>query len=384
MKPIRLPFFTYRFVLEGLNLERFINTMGKEGIPLLTLKRTGARKLVCECYQADMPVIEALALEKGWKLTHPQPLQLAAFLAFLRKRWGIPLGVFLMVALSVAMYQFVWRVEIKGAKEYQGDISAYLMAEGYHPGVPKTRVDAAALAQRLSHRYPTVAWFTVYVHDITLVVDTTLGVPPPSPRASAPADVVAAQDGIVDSILVYAGTAAVKAGDAVRKGQVLILGTERIADEGLTPVRAQGIVMARCYRSQTVSMPLSQVESESTGRSAEHLQLCTPWISYPAALETPSYLAFDTEISQTPLVGSFFPCWVKKTTFSEVALEYSQRNLEDVKKEAAAAAMQKLADGLRGNEIVDKWVDYCMIESGSLAATATAEWLMDIGSYALP
>ena len=35
-----------------------------------------------------------------------------------------------------------------------------------------------------------------------------------------------------------------------------------------------------------------------------------------------------------------------------------------------------------GYEIIDKWVDYCMIEDDTLAATATAEWLMDIAGPA--
>ena len=35
-----------------------------------------------------------------------------------------------------------------------------------------------------------------------------------------------------------------------------------------------------------------------------------------------------------------------------------------------------------GYEIIDKWVDYCMIEDDTLAATATAEWLMDIAGQA--
>lgn len=380
MKAFRIPYFVCRFTLEGLNLERFVNMLGKADIPVLSLKRTGIRTLVCECYEADMPQIETMVTEKGWKMSGPKPLHLAAFIAFLRRRWGIPLGIVLMIALTVTLYQFLWRVDIRGGGAYTGDISAFLLEEKLTPGILKTRVDAAELTRKLTYRYPKVAWFNAYVHDVTLVVDCTLGVPAPDLEYTYPEDVVATRDGVVTSVLVYAGIAAVKPGDIVREGQVLIRGTERLADEGLLPVNAQGIVTARCWMKKQVNVPLYEVQSTPTGRVAEHQQICTPWLRIPAQLETPSFLAYDTEISTTPLIGSFFPCWVQKTTFHEVAMEYTPRDVEEVKKEAAAAAMEKLTAALWGNEMIDKWVDYCMIQGELLAATATAEWIAEIGS----
>ena len=379
MKPMRIPHFNHRFTLEGLNLERFVNMASKEGIPLLALRRSGQRQMVCEAYQADMPAIRALVEAKGWKITAQQPLDLAAALAFLRRRWGVPLGALLALILTVTLYQFVWRVEIQGAGPYRGDIAAYLLEEGYKPGTPKSRVDAADLTRKLNYRYPKVAWFTAYVQDMTLVVDATLGMPLPEEKAAAPGDLMADRDGLVASIQVHAGTAAVKAGAVVRKGQVLIHGRERGADESWHPVQARGIVTARCWSAYSVKMNLYQVKSAPTGRAAQERQLCSPWLCYPAALTGPAYLAYDTQVTLSPLVGCFFPVWVRQLEYREAALEYEPRDLEEVRREAAAAANARLSDALRGNEIVDKWVDYCMIEGGFLQATATAEWITDIG-----
>ena len=149
----------------------------KEDIPLLALRRGGQRQMVCEAYQADMPAIRALVEAKGWKITGQQPLGLAAAMAFLRRRWGIPLGALLALILTVTLYQFVWRVEIQGAGPYRGDIAAYLREEGYVPGMLKRNMDAAVLTRKLNYRYPKVAWFNAYVQDMTLVVDATQGVP---------------------------------------------------------------------------------------------------------------------------------------------------------------------------------------------------------------
>ena len=105
----RLPFVTCRFTLTGLNLERFMNTLQKEGVPLLSARRTGARTLECTCYLRDLPRVRQLAGEKGWRVQRARPAQLAALWAALKKRPGALLGAALALAAALVLSQFVWR-----------------------------------------------------------------------------------------------------------------------------------------------------------------------------------------------------------------------------------------------------------------------------------
>ena len=378
----RLPFVTCRFTLTGLNLERFLNTLKKEGVPLLGARRADRRTLECACYLRDLPRVRQLAAEKGWRVTRERPAQLAAVLGALRRRPGALVGAALALAAALVLSQFVWRVEINGAGPYRADIAAYLTEAGYVPGAQRDALDATALERSLTLRYPEVAWFHAYVSNVTLVVDVTRGVPMPDLPSARPGDVVALRDGIVDSVRVYAGTAAVQAGDAVRAGQVLIRGEERGADGAVVPVAARGAVIARCWLAHTVEMSMLEIHSEETGREAAVQQIETPWFSFPAALETPDFLASNAYITQTPVGGCFFPVWRKTTVLREVSLEYARRPEAQVRAEAGDAALGRLKTLLYGYEIIDKWVDYCMIEDDTLAATATAEWLMDIAGPA--
>lgn len=378
----RLPFVTCRFTLTGLNLERFMNTLQKEGVPLLSARRADRRTLECACYLRDLPRVRQLAGEKGWRVTRERPAQLAAVLGALRRRPGALLGAALALAAALVLSQFVWRVEINGAGPYRADIAAYLEEAGYVPGARRDALDASALERNLTLRYPEVAWFHAYVSNVTLVVDVTRGVPMPDLPSAQPGDVVALRDGIVDSVRVYAGTAAVQAGDAVRAGQVLIRGEERGADGAVVPVAARGAVIARCWLTHTVEMSMLEIHSEETGREAAVQQIVTPWFSLPAEPETPDFLASNAYITQTPVAGCFFPVWRKTTVLREVSLEYARRPEAEVRAEAGDAALERLKTLLYGYEIIDKWVDYCMIEDDTLAATATAEWLMDIAGPA--
>lgn len=380
----RLPFCTHLFTVTGLNLERFINTMRKEGIALLGVRRTDRRTLVCRCHSADLPRVRALVEEKGWRISDIRPLGLSAVWAGMRKRPGIPVGLCLLAALAMTLSQFVWRVEIQNAGAYRAELSAYLQELGCVAGMPRSRVDAKELERELTYRYPEIAWFHVYASGVTLVVDVTPGVAAPESRAVSVANVYASRAGVVDSVRVYAGTAAVKAGEIVQKGQLLIEGTERGSDGESVPVHASGAVMARCWQSYTVSMPLYEIQSRETGRETFGTRILTPWYAYPAREDTPAYLACNLYRTQIPVVGCFFPILFEKNLYREVEMEYVPADEPTVRAQAEEAAFRELKKQLYGYEIIDKWAESCMIEENTLAVTATAEWLMDIGGPASP
>ena len=54
-------------------------------------------------------------------------------------------------------------------------------------------------------------------------------------------------------------------------------------------------------------------------------------------------------------------------------------HLEEMKREGAGAALSVLNRALLTDEIVDKWLNFSMIEGGSVAVEATAEVARQIG-----
>ncbi len=367
----------HQFTLTGLNLERFLNTMQKEKIVLQRAVRVDQRTLHCICRSADLERIAAIAREKGWRLENAAPVGAGAALRRLIRRPGLVIGCLLAAVLLTVAMQFVWLIRIEGAGAYQADLAAYLAQEGYRPGMRKDQADASTLALLLQRRYPEVAWFRVYVNNVTLVVECTQGVPMPQLPAVEPCDLLAARDGVVQSVQVYAGTALVRPGDLVRKGQPVIRGEERGADGEMVPVAARGQVVARCWQEVSVQVPLQEIISRETGRSITIRQLCTPWFSWPDAQE-PDYLTTHLYLTDTPVVGSFFPVWQRVTEYREVELEYALRPQEEALAEAEAAARRELHRVLRGYVIADEWLKTGVGEDGYARATASGEYLADL------
>ena len=376
----RNPFFAYALWVEGLNLERLLHLLQEADIPLLSARREGARRLRLLCFEADRQTILALLAEKGWTLKSEAPRGLSQARERLRRHKALPIALAVCATAVIISLQFVWAVRIEGARMYAGDLASFLLEEDIRPGKLKRTVDIKGLEAQLYLRYPRIAWVTVYLQGSTLVVDCRLG-EYAEERQKQPGNLVAARDGIIVSVLTRGGTARVEPGQVVRAGELLIEGVERVANEETLPVRASGAVIARVWESAEAIVAMYGVESTPTGRILRQQSVRTPWLDWPRMNE-PSYLAYDREITVTPLVGCFFPVWLERIEDAEVALERRSRPVSIAKAEAEQAAWRILSKRLHGNQIIDKWVDYCMIEGGKISAIVTAELRLDIATPA--
>ena len=371
--------FLVSFRVEGLSLERLLNLAGEQNIMLHDLKRNGLKAVEGVCMESDYAKLSELAEKRGWKLTRLKHKRLSAVRNWLKKRLAVAVGLVLCLLLATVSMQFIWRIDILDAGPYESEVRLYLKEQNIHPGIWKRNISLQELTSSLEWRMPKVAWVQSYYRGAALVIRCVLGVPPPGVETEGgPGDVVAKRDGILVSLLPLAGTPMCKPGDMVRAGQVLISGWERGTGEEKIPVKARGIAMARGWVGAKVRIPLDEVHSEPTGHVAVSQVVQTPYFQV-GTLETPEFLQSDRMVEMWPIGGAWWPVYLRRETFEEVALTVVPRDEADVKAEAGIAALRALSQKIgAGHEPVDKWVDYCMIEGRMLEATAIAEILADI------
>ncbi len=379
MMDVAKQLFLVSFRVEGLSLERLLNLAGEQNIMLHDLKRNGLKAVEGVCMESDYAKLSELAEKRGWKLTRLKHKRLSAVRNWLKKRLAVAVGLVLCLLLATVSMQFIWRIDILDAGPYESEVRLYLKEQNIHPGIWKRNISLQELTSSLEWRMPKVAWVQSYYRGAALVIRCVLGVPPPGVETEGgPGDVVAKRDGILVSLLPLAGTPMCKPGDMVRAGQVLISGWERGTGEEKIPVKARGIAMARGWVGAKVRIPLDEVHSEPTGHVAVSQVVQTPYFQV-GTLETPEFLQSDRMVEMWPIGGAWWPVYLRRETFEEVALTVVPRDEADVKAEAGIAALRALSQKIgAGHEPVDKWVDYCMIEGRMLEATAIAEILADI------
>lgn len=208
---------------QGLGAERLLEKLKAAGVQLYDVRRQDAKTL-CFYYESrDQERVSGLLQSLGFACA---PLPVRGYARRLAQ-WPrlVPGAIALLTALCCLAFslQFVWRIDISGAGAYAGEVRQYLHAQGLRPGRLKSAIQTSQICDDLLYRLPRIAWVRARIQGVTLRIEITQGVPMPSGISqTAAGNIVAVCDGVIAHIDVYAGEAAVSAGDTVREGDVLI------------------------------------------------------------------------------------------------------------------------------------------------------------------
>ena len=219
--------FSLRFRITGLNVEKLVNEARKRGLTLQRARREQNRALTVDVSPRNCRALQALAQEMGYETSPAEPLGLLLLWKRILFRPGLWTGVLIGAALLIWSMGYVWQVKVENAGPYAGEIRVFLEENGIQPGVRRSAVDLQALREGLEWRLPKVKWVRAEWAGVTLRLRVEEGTPPPEMSDLQAGNVVAAEDGLLKRLTVYAGTPEARPGDLVKEGQVLIRGEER-------------------------------------------------------------------------------------------------------------------------------------------------------------
>lgn len=368
-----------QFHVTGLSAEKLLNAAREQGISFSRVKREKSRSILLQCSLKDYEAFSEMAKEKGFEVGPAQPVGWLRLEKRLTQRIGLWAGALIALGLLIWALGYVWEVRVENAGAYLGEVRSFLEERGVRPGIRRSSVSLSELRDSLAWRLPKVKWVRAEWQGVSLVVRLEEGVPPLDTVSDmGSGDVVAAADGLIHRVTTYAGTPLVKAGDFVKAGQTLIKGEERGKDGAVHPVKGRGEVIARQWISVAARVHVTETVSDPTGRQTTLRVIGTPFFSWRREKE-PDYLTSDMDRQTVPLGGAWLPVWLARETFSEVALREQGRDLEEVKREGAKAAVFGLNQAIMNDETVDKWINFSMIRGDIITVTATAEVLRDIG-----
>lgn len=366
----------YDFQAEGLSLERLLNQCAEQGIRLRGVRKATARRVTGSVAAADWQKLRALSEARGWKLTMVRAHGAVRFKGLFRRRAMLLAGVVAFAAICWGLVSCVWSIEVRGAGPYTGEVERILLEHEVGIGRFMYFIDTDALREDMERQLTGLAWVGVQKNGVRLTV-SCVQAQLAEGKSAVPGDLVAGQDGVVASVTVVSGTPLVKAGDVVKKGQVLVRGEERAWDGAVNAVRAEASVMARVWYTASAYVSGELLETERTGESYTVRTFCVPYFEY-ALEEAPVYQDYDLHETVLPIGGSF-PVWLKLSRYEAVTREPVPRDAGEVREEAGLAASRLAQEKMPyGVEIVDKWVEYSMIDGGGCRATAVLETRQEI------
>lgn len=294
-----------------------------------------------------------------------------------RKRYGLFVGIAAFLVMVWLSTVFVWRVDVIGTELLSAKEARSELAEmGIYPGTLISNINKGLIADRFLATHPEFSWAAVNVNGTTVSLSVRETEKRPTEEAKTNV-LVANHDGVVKSILVYEGTAAVSVGTVVKKGDVLITGF--ISGSGLQitdipPLRvgnASGEVRAEINGEVEVTVQLSETVRTET-------------VSEKPCGRKISVFGRDITLGKTENAFQSEECYVTFFGIVEIpvtvtryyGIDEKETTLERSADEARIEAEQKINalvhEVLEGTETVSLEISYSEDENG---VTAKAEYV---------
>lgn len=238
---------------------------------------------------------------------------------FVLRYVSLALAAIIAIVSSGLGTMFCFGVDIEcDSGEVRAQINDILSEYSVKKFMLKSSLDTKALSQDISSKVEEVGFASCYFDGSILKIEVKqVHTDEESPEYSR---IVADCDGIVTRVLVYSGTALVKAGDVVKKGDVLIEGyidtypdTE---DNERIPVKADGVVYAECAYTDRVTLSQQSVEKQRTGKSYKVTDIYV-FGKLIGKRSAPEYEYYES-VTETKTFGSVIPVKAVTTTYYEV------------------------------------------------------------------
>ena len=152
---------------------------------------------------------------------------------------------------------------------------------------------------------------------------------------NTPSNIIATQSGVIESVLVQSGTAAVKKGDIVYSGQLLVSGAADNKYWGIKYSNSDAVIKARVWHEKTVNLPYFVEEKVFTGerKSKRKLKIfdfsLNLFIKNKILFEKYDILSYTNYISLGK--GKVLPIGIETTDYSEYKIKRTKLSDEQAK-----------------------------------------------------
>lgn len=262
-------FFRGSVKISGNNKEilSLASEMTKRNIPYSALQRENDSVLALRASYSKKEQIELLCAKLG---IHPnfKALGLPHIAALYKKRIGLFAGAVFVLALILISDMFIWSFEVVGNERLSSEYVLSLLEEqGLKIGTLKESHDLSLISLNAELICDDIAWLAVNFNGTKAVVEMRETKEKPDILDNTtPTNFVAKCDGQILYTEAVSGSISVNRYDVVKKGDLLISGIVDSKAYGYKLVRSRGRVLAKTYRSFTVSIPLQDKTKSYTGK----------------------------------------------------------------------------------------------------------------------
>ena len=219
---LRLIFGYVRVEVEGYYIERFINICQNKKILIWNLKREKGVKLYFNIGIKDFKKLKTIARKTNCKIKINKKKGIPFILHRYKKR---KIFAIFLVIIAIAIYtssKYVWNIEVQVEDNLQIEqIEEDLANLGLKKGVLKSKIETEKLINELRLKRNDISWIGIDLKGTNVIVKAVKSDEKPELiDDSEYCNIVASKSGTITKIIAQNGTAVVKIGEQVNKGDV--------------------------------------------------------------------------------------------------------------------------------------------------------------------
>ena len=245
------------FEVSGGFPERFLNLCRLRGVDLHSVEVEGDR-IRASADAREFRGIDEIAERSGMEVQINRRRGLPFFLKRHKWRCGVLVGIGVVVSFIAFMSGFIWDVEIVGDDAVKNlQLQQALSDLGVYSGARKSRIDILKIQEQILLSHEDINWISLNIFGTRAVVEyTPVREKLPVTDKNTPMNIVASKRGQITLLECYNGERAVKEGDYVSEGDLLISGVVVNGDGSERITHADGRVFARTENEHKYEQPL--------------------------------------------------------------------------------------------------------------------------------
>lgn len=256
-----------------LNLERLLNSLWSKGISIEEISRIDNSTVRFRLKYSNYRQTENEVRRLKGKIKIVKTEGILFYLIKIRRKLSLVIGVFLFLIGLYILSTYVWAIEITTQKNVAPfEIRSELNKLGIKPGIKKSSFSVYELEKKLENVDSEILWLRVRIEGATLKINIEEKVNPPKSNITDKGEVIAKKDGEVKRIFTESGKAAVKVGDIVKTGDILIHPIQ--GKEGFEyEVKPRGTVIANTFYEKVLETQTSGKKHDRTGERDSDIYL---------------------------------------------------------------------------------------------------------------
>lgn len=350
--------------IEGFYIERFINICKSKNILLWNMKREKSSILYANIGINDFKIIKSIAKTSGCNIKLNKKMGLPfIFNRYKKRKMFFILLLFVLVVLLISS-NYIWNIEVIGDNTIdKNEIIKELRNKGLSVGMAKNKIDVKSVINDLRMERKDIAWIGIDIKGTNAIVEIVETEKKPEiVKSDEYCNIISEKSGVITKINVSNGTAKVKVGDIVKKGDILVEG--KLEGKYTDPiyVHATAEIEIKTWYSIRKNFEYTQVIEQRTGKTETKYSIKINNLQINLYKVLSKFENYDTinENKKLSLFSNFYlPIEIVKIENYEKENKTVEYSKDELKKKSINELEEELNKQINDEEkILDKYVNY--------------------------